>query len=1033
MNVQYQTNINSNIYPLPNIIPIMYSPQKNLDTNYTLNSGMRRYYSAEIKTDKRYNHTIKPFYKLNPQFIANQMPVNNNINQTILYIIPYQVQTNGKQTISKVNNINNINSMQNNVNIKFPNNQIPSNQNIIINNNLNSNNNLNIVPNTKINNAIYNEQSLPNPNYIMTNKTYMINTEFLKQNDFNRNTAPIINNNNSSFINTNIQNNMINLIKEEPRPRITNEIETIEIDKFNSTMPNLRRNNEIYSFLQNNIDENAINERKTFQENIKIEEFDNNLILEPTRQTENNILFQNRINNISFLNLTEKENVINHNSQPIKIENKDNNKLIDINNNIDNNINNNINPSINNNAINKNNINDMFNINDNISEYYKNNFNNIDIDKNNINSNSIYIYNIENIENIDKNNIINKINNNNINEVNNINILSSSNNNINNSNNEKEANNKDIMANTNIINQINDNNKKNATSSLNLINKSNDMNNNIDINYNKQNINNNNDNDNITINNLNNCENIKIIKNLNNFENIINNNINNDNVKKMNNLHNFENINNNIKMMNNLNNIENINNLNNIENINNLENNNNKLNEINNNENVNNKNITHIINNINNINKMSNNFNNINNNFNINSIFINRENINSEKENKFNNNYNNILINNQRNHILNENSINQGINLINKKSKEIEDINKNINYNYLTELNNNDNEQSNVIENKSEEIIRNDNIFNNNYNSELLLNENIKYYDITQNKTVINEENIIIKNDENNVNENKEISNENLTDKNIPKNDGIKIDNNYIEKITQIYIPNTANFEEKRDSNLKENNNNDINNIKIKQNINNQKLVIENINNIILNKEQNLQLNIIKEEKDNNKFGNNINLKDENSINNNIITNNQLNIDGNIINGKIIINNNLKVNLKKGNLNIIDLNNKIKNVIINGRKDKKEQIKTISAKNIIPEKKKYKRPVYKIPPSRKRSISEGKSLAFIHKYYDENFILEEESENDDNGSDNEITKYNKNKIFQEVKIQKIVKNNNITGKEASTVNINTIKNNEEAN
>ena len=44
---------------------------------------------------------------------------------------------------------------------------------------------------------------------------------------------------------------------------------------------------------------------------------------------------------------------------------------------------------------------------------------------------------------------------------------------------------------------------------------------------------------------------------------------------------------------------------------------------------------------------------------------------------------------------------------------------------------------------------------------------------------------------------------------NIPKNDGIKMDNNYIEKITQIYILNTPDFNikeirEKNDSNLKE-------------------------------------------------------------------------------------------------------------------------------------------------------------------------------------------------------------------------------------
>ena len=68
-------------------------------------------------------------------------------------------------------------------------------------------------------------------------------------------------------------------------------------------MPNFRRNNDIYSFLENDLEDNSINERKTFQENIKIPEFDDSLIHEPTRQTENNIVFQNRMNNISFLNL----------------------------------------------------------------------------------------------------------------------------------------------------------------------------------------------------------------------------------------------------------------------------------------------------------------------------------------------------------------------------------------------------------------------------------------------------------------------------------------------------------------------------------------------------------------------------------------------------------------------------------------------------------------------------------------------------------------------------------------------------------
>ena len=41
---------------------------------------------------------------------------------------------------------------------------------------------------------------------------------------------------------------------------------------------------------------------------------------------------------------------------------------------------------------------------------------------------------------------------------------------------------------------------------------------------------------------------------------------------------------------------------------------------------------------------------------------------------------------------------------------------------------------------------------------------------------------------------------------------------------------------------------------------------------------------------------------------------------------------------------------------------------------------KKRRPLFKIPPSKKRSVSQGKSLNFINKYYDENFIMEEDNE-----------------------------------------------------
>ena len=39
-----------------------------------------------------------------------------------------------------------------------------------------------------------------------------------------------------------------------------------------------------------------------------------------------------------------------------------------------------------------------------------------------------------------------------------------------------------------------------------------------------------------------------------------------------------------------------------------------------------------------------------------------------------------------------------------------------------------------------------------------------------------------------------------------------------------------------------------------------------------------------------------------------------------------------------------------------------------------------KRPVYAVPPSKKRSVSQGKPFILIHKYYDENYILEDDEE-----------------------------------------------------
>ena len=72
-------------------------------------------------------------------------------------------------------------------------------------------------------------------------------------------------------------------------------------------------------------------------------------------------------------------------------------------------------------------------------------------------------------------------------------------------------------------------------------------------------------------------------------------------------------------------------------------------------------------------------------------------------------------------------------------------------------------------------------------------------------------------------------------------------------------------------------------------------------------------------------------------------------------------------------------------------------------KRISHNKIKRRRPVFKIPPCKKASVSQGKSLNFIHKYYDENFILEEDDEEEN--KDKLINSERKKKIKNGKKIE----------------------------
>ena len=55
-----------------------------------------------------------------------------------------------------------------------------------------------------------------------------------------------------------------------------------------------------------------------------------------------------------------------------------------------------------------------------------------------------------------------------------------------------------------------------------------------------------------------------------------------------------------------------------------------------------------------------------------------------------------------------------------------------------------------------------------------------------------------------------------------------------------------------------------------------------------------------------------------------------------------------------------------------------------------------KRPVYAVPPHKKRSVSQGKPFTLINKYYDENYILEDDEETDEKNEENQNIGIEKN-------------------------------------
>ena len=328
---------------------------------------------------------------------------------------------------------------------------------------------------------------------------------------------------------------------------VNNSSSKIQEDKTNTENNNLNRSDKhnILTYLKNNMNNNNQKYNNDYSE----EEFDNR---QYTNNTNNYNIHNNNNNNIHLSKFKNNNNEINNfkHKKNFEIKNnmKDNNIIINENNNMNYN-----NDNVNDNNINDNNMNyNNNNLNDNMNDNninYNNNLNdNNNINAmNNINNNYIYSNTINNINNSNNSNCnnnfnqffpqINNKNNNNINNINNnylqnlnyLNYLQNNGNNnmpnpyINNTINFIYNNNMNLFYN----NPYNDVNKQNMPMQ-NIQNINNINNNNFSINNNNNNLNYNffpyqNSNPNFQMNQIFNTNNNNIINNLNNINNNNNN------------------------------------------------------------------------------------------------------------------------------------------------------------------------------------------------------------------------------------------------------------------------------------------------------------------------------------------------------------------------------------------------------------------------------------------------------------------------------------------------------------------------------
>jgi len=468
---------------------------------------------------------------------------------------------------------------------------------------------------------------------------------------------------------------------------------------------------------------------------------------------------------------------------------------------------------------------------------------------------------------------------------------------------------------------------------------------------------------------------------------------------------------------------------------------NNNNNSTNNNNNNNNSNTNNNINNdnSNNINNINNSNNNIENNINLNSKVIKKKSSSNEININSNNNIKNGSIKNNKNinskHNITFRNKNNTNNIKVKKIKEIKKMNTE-NIKVKNDIFKNINNQNQIKK-------VNKNIINNNVNNNA--NANAEKENEIQNriKEIKIELNV---NKEKNNKENKgkeDIISNNPEDPKEPKETKElkeKINSDKIKEEKPISNTEISNIEDIKKYFITENNNNDINDKSINININpkviesikedNKNDTIININNTDTNinisinsnspsKEANNPnttnktetQNALKTPENSNKMESPVKQKDS-ATNNDII--NDFKNNHNLDISKSKTNSKLEANLFNNYNNFLskkDFDDQSSN---SSQDDKKpdfnnndfvgeeiEEIKPVIQHNI-----ERKRPVFTIPASKKRAVSQGKPFNLIHKYYDENFILEDDAEGKfkkyikidgesrNNSEDNSISSYN---------------------------------------